>query len=53
MKRLILTPLESKNESCFSPISSYKKKNPSVKSGIYLTLTVATVTKMADKIGLN
>ena len=44
-----------KTESCFSPISSDKfirRLTQVYISGIYLTLTVAMVTKMANKTGL-
>ena len=43
-----------KNESCVSPISSnllFRRIAQVLKSGIYLTFTVAIVTKMATKIG--
>ena len=53
---LIWPPLEPKTESCFSsPISSdwfIKRIINMFNSDIYLTFTVAMVTKMTNKIGL-
>ena len=54
IKGLIWPPLEPKAESCFSPISFdwfIRRITQVYISGIYLTLSVAMVTKMADKIG--
>ena len=56
IKGLIWPPMEPKTESCFSPISFdwfIRRITKVLKFGFYLTFTVAMVTKMADKIGLN
>ena len=48
------SPMKSKNKSCSSQVSFYyiiRTKAKVQRSGIYLTFTVAMVTKMAAKIG--
>ena len=47
--------LETKTGRCFSPILSdrlFRGINHVLKCGIYLTFTVAIVTKMTTQIGL-
>ena len=54
IKGLFWHLLEPKTENCFSPISFdwFIRRITEVQNlGIYLNLTIAMVTKMADKIG--
>ena len=56
IKGLKWPPLEQKTEICFSQISlnSFIRRMAEMYIfGIYLDFTVAMVTKMADKIGIN
>ena len=56
IKGLIWPPLGPKIENCFSQISFdwfISRINEVKKIGIYINFTVAMVTKMADKIGID